>query len=97
METEGGILVPASDLRRQLRGDRLATAEILYRLPDHPSLLQSYLWQDLDRLPEFPVLRRFLAFWRERLDGRLYRVRVAAVPHITEGKWRAQAIEIPVD
>ena len=25
---------------------RLTTAEILYHLPDHPELLQIYLWQD---------------------------------------------------
>ncbi|MCH7796224.1 MAG: Usg family protein, partial [Proteobacteria bacterium] len=30
----------------QLRDYRLTTAEILYHLPDHPHLLQSYLWQE---------------------------------------------------
>ena len=32
----------------QLRGYRLTTAEIIYHLPDHPALLQSFIWQDLD-------------------------------------------------
>ena len=27
---------------------RLTTAEILYHLPDHPNLLQTFIWQDLD-------------------------------------------------
>lgn len=65
-------------LALQLRGWRLTTAEILYFLPDHPSLLQSYIWQDLDRAPDFPTLRRFLEFWERRLDGRLHSVRVAS-------------------
>jgi hypothetical protein len=39
------------DFRRQLGGYGLTTAQILYRLPDHPSLLQTYVWQDYDLCP----------------------------------------------
>jgi len=62
----------------QLRGYRLTTAEILYHLPDHPALLQSFIWQDLDLAPGFPVLNRFLRFWETSIEGRLHSVRVAA-------------------
>jgi uncharacterized protein Usg len=61
----------------QLKGYSLTTAEIYYRLPDHPSLLQSYLWQDYDLHPRFPKLKAFLDFWSSNLEGGLYRVRVA--------------------
>lgn len=57
---------------------RLTTAEIVYRLPDHPDLLQSYVWQSMDIAPEYPELRKFLAFWRRELDGKVHSVRVAA-------------------
>jgi len=62
---------------RQLDGFALTTAEILYRLPDHPKLLQSYLWQDYDLAPRFPKLKEFLDFWCANLDGALYSVSVA--------------------
>jgi uncharacterized protein Usg len=65
------------DFRAQLAGFSLTTAEILYRLPDHPSLLQAYIWQDYDEHPRFPRLRTFLDFWANNLDGKLFRVRVA--------------------
>jgi hypothetical protein len=45
---------------RQLEGFSLTTAEILYRLPDHPRLLQSYIWQDCYLAPKFPKLVDFL-------------------------------------
>jgi uncharacterized protein Usg len=61
-----------------LNGYRLTTAEILYRRPDHPVLLQSYVWQEYDMIPDFPVLNKFLRFWKDRLDGELHSVRVAA-------------------
>src|SRR5262245_46806779 len=65
------------EFRRQLEGYGLTTAQILYRLPDHPSLLQTYVWQDYDLCPRFPVLNRFLAFWLEKLEGPLFSVTVA--------------------
>jgi uncharacterized protein Usg len=66
----------SDDFIKQLSGYGLATAEILYRMPDHPGLLQAYIWQDYDIAPDFPTLMRFLTFWREKLDGALHSVRV---------------------
>ncbi len=77
------------DFRRQLEGYGLTTAQILYRLPDHPSLLQTYVWQDYDLCPRFPVLNRFLAFWLEKLEGPLYSVIVAHSRLIKPAELRA--------
>lgn len=63
-----------TDFSRMLIGYSLTTAEILYHLPDHPSLLQTYLWQDYDLHPKFPKLKSFLDFWDTHLDGKLYKV-----------------------
>lgn len=67
-----------SGVAQILKGYRLTTAEILYHRPDCPALLQTYLWQDYDLVPRFPVLNGFLRFWEAKLDGRLHSVRVAA-------------------
>ena len=64
-------------LQQQLTGRRLTTAEIIYHLPDHPSLLQSYIWQAYDLAPHFPKLFKFLDFWTRHLDGKLHSVTVA--------------------
>ncbi len=58
-------------------GYSLTTAEILYHLPDHPALLQTYVWQAYDLAPKFPQLRKFLDFWNDNLDGALNRIRIA--------------------
>jgi uncharacterized protein Usg len=67
----------SSDFRRQLAGYGLTTAHIFYRRPDHPWLLQSYVWQEYDLCPKFPELQRFLEFWKTSLDGALHSVMVA--------------------
>ena len=73
----------------QLQGYRLTTAEIVYRLPDHPAVLQSFIWQNLDLAPRFPVLNGFLEFWEKNIEGRLHSVVVAHARLITSGELRA--------
>ena len=70
-------------IEKQLRDYRLTTAEILYHLPDHPALLQTFIWQEYDIAPEFPILRKFLDFWTRNIDGKLHSVKVANVQLIT--------------
>jgi uncharacterized protein Usg len=65
------------DFERQLEGYGLTTAHILYRRPDHPWLLQTYIWQAYDLCPKFPELFKFLAFWQHELEGPLHSVTVA--------------------
>ena len=65
-----------SEMRLILNDFRLTTAEILYHMPDHPCLLQTYLWQEYDQTPDFPCLMKFLNFWERKLDGRLHSVTV---------------------
>jgi len=60
----------------QLKGYRMATAEILYHMPDHPGLLQTFIWQHYDLAPRYPELHKFLDFWSRNLDGKLHSVTV---------------------
>lgn len=66
-----------SDFQRMLAGYGLTTANIFYHLPDHPGILQNFIWQNYDLQPEFPELRKFLDFWTRKLDGALHSVTVA--------------------
>ena len=77
-----------SDLAKMLKDYRLTTAEILYHLPDHPQFLQTYVWQDYDIAPKFPVLKKFLDFWEENLDGPLHSVRMTSTRLIQPSELR---------
>lgn len=65
------------DLKYKLNGFQLTTAEITYHLPDHHELLQTFIWQDYDQLPTYPILKKFLAFWESNIDGPLHSVKLA--------------------
>jgi len=68
-----------------LKGYSLTTAEILYRLPDHPALLQSFIWQDYDLHPRFPKLTSFLDF-SDLADNKAQPCHVAL--QLGQGVWR---------
>jgi len=71
-----------------LKGYGLTTAEFLYHMPDHPHLLQTFIWQDYDLAPRFPVMQRFVDYWRERLDGALHSIRYTHRKLVSANEWR---------
>lgn len=81
-----------TDFEQRLWGKRLATAEVLYFIPDHPALLQSFTWQTLDLAPEFPRIHRFLGFWRREIDAVIHSVSVSAAGLVAPAQidWRTE-------
>ena len=75
----------------RLRGWRLATAEVLYYMPDHPKLLQSFVWQTLDLAPAYPRIHKFLDFWRAEIDAVIHSVRLASGEQLAPAKVRNAA------
>lgn len=76
------------EMRLMLEGYGLTTARILYRFPDHPRLLQTFIWQDYDIAPKFPVLLGFIEFWKEKLDGPLHSVSFTHKRLVAPNEWR---------
>jgi uncharacterized protein Usg len=82
-------LIGGGDFQAQLQGKRLTTAEVLYYMPDHPALLQSFLWQTLDEAPDFPRVQKFLEFWRREIDAVIHSVAITACAQIAPGRTRS--------
>lgn len=91
------MIKPDVDLTKQISDRyRLTTAEILYRMPDHPSMLQTYIWQEYDLCPKFPELYKFLDFWHRDLDGPLHSVYIASKRIISPAEFGFMDFEITV-
>ena len=86
-------MTPSPEFRKQLEGYSLTTAEILYRMPDHPAILQSYIWQEYDLFPQFPELKKFLDFWTHTLEGALFKVTVGHCKLIKPAELKALGAE----
>ncbi len=81
-------MLPSRDFLLASEGYGVTTAEIFYRMPDHPALLQIYIWQDYDLAPDFPALFAFLDFWKVNLDARLHSVKFGHNPLLESRRWR---------
>ncbi|WP_179379626.1 usg protein [Jannaschia marina] len=71
-----------------LRGYGLTLAEMFYHMPDHPHVLNSYIWQGYDIAPDHPKLFGFIEFWQREIDGPLHSVRFTHRRQIAAGEWR---------
>lgn len=76
------------EFESQLHGYGLTTAQILYRMPDHPGLLQEFIWQHYDLFPDFPALFKFLEFWDRELEGPVHTVRISHRDLVGPTEWR---------
>ena len=88
------------DFACQLEGYGPTTASMLYRMPDHRSLLQEFIWQEYDLAPRFPELDKLLAFWSANLGdnaeaavGCLREVQQQPFPRVVNVGKRALAVE----
>jgi uncharacterized protein Usg len=84
-----GVNEPGQDIRLQMEGYGLTTIQIHYYLPDHPSLLQMFAFQQYDLAPRFPRLHGFLDHWRREIEAALHSVRIAHNHLIGPQEWRA--------
>ena len=75
--------IPDKQFVERLTGSSLVTARIFYHMPDHLSLLQEYIWQELDVAPKFPKLFEFLDFWDRTLEGPIKEVEVVHAKLLT--------------
>lgn len=82
-----------TEFERQLRGERLTTAEVLYYMPDHPALLQRFLWQTQDVAPDFPRVQRFLTFWKAEIEAVIHSVTVSAQGLVSPARLRVAGLE----
>lgn len=74
--TNGVRGIDRGDLELQLQGWRLTTAEVLYYMPDHPKLIQTFTWQTLDLAPSYPRISKFLEFWKREIEAAIHSVRI---------------------
>jgi len=77
-----------TETEMMLKGYGLTTAEMLYHMPDHPHVLNTFIWQDYDRAPDHDRLLAFIDYWRVEIDGPLHSVRYAHRTVISPGEWR---------
>ncbi|URD59678.1 usg protein [Sphingomonas sp. KRR8] len=81
-----GLVTP--DLELQLQGYGLSLVEVHYFMPDHPSLLQLFSFQQYDIAPKYPALSHFLDHWRREIEATIHSIRMNHQALVGASEWR---------
>lgn len=58
--------------------------QIYYYIPDHKYLINEFVWQTLDVVPELPRIHKFLNYWQENIDAVIKEILIS---HSFTTKW----------
>ena len=45
------------------------TVQVVYYIPDYVHIVNEFMWQTEDQIPNFPRITRFLDYWDKNIDG----------------------------
>lgn len=60
---------------------RVTTIQIYYWIPDHKDLLQEFVWQTEDLIPEFPRVHKFLWHWKNNIIAPIESIQLSHSDH----------------
>lgn len=60
-----------------LNRSKLVTVDVLYYLPNY-SIIQEFIWQTEDTIPNIPRVHKFLNYWKDNVDAIIRDVLVTA-------------------
>ena len=46
----------------------VASVQVVYYIPDYLNIVNEFIWQTEDQLPEYPRITRFLDYWDKNID-----------------------------
>jgi len=46
-------------------------------MPDYNNLLQEFMWQFLDVVPEYPRTHHFLNYWKDNIEAVIHTVEIS--------------------
>jgi uncharacterized protein Usg len=61
------------------------TLQIYYWMPDYQDILQEFVWQTEDLVPEMPRVHKFLNFWHKEIEAIISEV---CISHSHHKSWR---------
>jgi uncharacterized protein Usg len=47
----------------------IVTIDVFYYLPEYTNILQEFVWQTEDIVPEYPRVHQFLNYWKENINA----------------------------
>jgi uncharacterized protein Usg len=77
-----------TEFQQKLQGYKIVTVDIFYYMPDYQSLIQEFIWQTLDQVPQFYRVHQFLNYWHKNIDAVIKEILLSYDPEIAPTKYQ---------
>jgi uncharacterized protein Usg len=75
---------------------RLVTVNVLYYLPEYKNIIQEFIWQTNDRVPELVRVHKFLDHWDKNIEATIHEVRISCSNPLSTTDFKHVNYEFPV-
>jgi uncharacterized protein Usg len=75
---------------------RLVTVGVFYYLPEYSNIIQEFMWQTDDRVPELVRVHKFLNHWHTNIDAVISEVRISCSDPFSTSNFKKIDYEFPV-
>ncbi len=52
---------------------------VRYYIPDYTSILQDFIWETEDQIPDIPRVHTFLNYWKDNIEAKIKEVIVSSM------------------
>jgi len=71
-----------------LSNPMLTTLQVYYYIPNYTNIIQEFVWQYNDSLPEFPRTHKFLNYWHSNIDAVIADIQLAYIDKCGRNTYR---------
>ena len=71
-----------------IRKKQLVLINVNYFMPDYNHIIQQFIWQTEDVLPQLPRTTRFLDYWKDNIDAVINEVFISYTDYEKGGNFR---------
>lgn len=75
---------------------RLVTVGVFYYLPEYNNIIQEFVWQTEDCIPELLRIHKFLNHWENHIDAKIQKVNISYTDAYRNTKFNHINYEFPV-
>jgi uncharacterized protein Usg len=69
IEMEDSDQLERNNLAYILHKWTVATVQVVYYIPDYLHVVNEFMWQTEDQIPNYPRITKFLDYWDKNIDG----------------------------
>ena len=78
-----------NEFHQKLQGYQIVTVDIFYYMPDYQNIIQEFIWQTPDQVPQYYRVHQFLKFWHKNINAVIKEILVSHDSSVSPTKYQS--------